>query len=286
MPRHCASLRPTCASGILAILSIVWCSWVSSPACCVTVHSIWLLQSPGVLTGSKFLFLSLFPFLLRSHCSLAAMKDTHVVFPDLWAAVLLASPASSMSMSVSIGGFLIIPQMGLLPSSVADVTDLLAISLRSLRPVFFVHPEGMEVSFWGQFDSRSRKPVCEYRPLLQLLSCFEVSVFWPPPSLLRNPLSCVDFHAHPLVLMRLLSSNGQGMLAVSFQGQCDVQNWLLLYGSQSMSLSLTDFAVYVCQDTRHKCWLSPDWERCKVMSALSWKKESTMKLWAWNGTRG
>jgi len=114
MPCHCASLCAMSATSILAILSIVWCSWVTSCSCCLTVRSMRLLQSPSARTGSEVSFLSLVPFLLCSHCALAAMKDTIVVFSDLWPAAPLASPAFAMSLSLSVGGFLIIPPIGLI----------------------------------------------------------------------------------------------------------------------------------------------------------------------------
>ena len=75
MPHHCTSRPTVCDSSILAILCIVWCSWVTSRACCRTVRSIRLHQSPSVLNGSEVSFLSQFPFLLHSHCLLAAMHQ-------------------------------------------------------------------------------------------------------------------------------------------------------------------------------------------------------------------
>jgi len=128
MLSHWASSPAVCASNILVIWSIVWCSWVTSRDCWLTVCSIWLLKSPGALTGFEVSFLSLFPFFLLSHWSLAAMKDMRVVFPDCWPAALLVSPASTICISLSTGGFSTISPIRLLPSWVAIVASLLDIS--------------------------------------------------------------------------------------------------------------------------------------------------------------
>jgi len=125
MPSHCACSPAACAFSILAILSIVWCSWVTTRACRLTDNSIQLLQSRGVLTGSEVLFLTLVAFLLCFHCSLAATMDMRVVFPDLWPAAPLAYPPSTMFMSLSTWGFSIVPPMGLWPSWIAIMASLL-----------------------------------------------------------------------------------------------------------------------------------------------------------------
>jgi len=78
-----------------------------------------LLPFPSVLADSEVSLLSHFPFMLRSRSLLAVMKATCVVFHDIAPAAPLASPASAMAMSLSLGGFLIIPPTGLLPSCVA-----------------------------------------------------------------------------------------------------------------------------------------------------------------------
>jgi len=147
MTSHCASSCAGCASCILAILSMVWCSWVTSRARCLTVHSIWLLLSPGALTGTNGSLLSLLPFSLPCHCSLATMKDMHVVFPDLWSAMPLTSPASAMSISLSTGGFSIIPPIRRLPTGVAIVAGLPDVALRCLRLASFDFPRGLDVWF-------------------------------------------------------------------------------------------------------------------------------------------
>jgi hypothetical protein len=49
----------------------------------------------------------------------------HVVFPDLWQAVPLASPASAMSMALSTSGVSIDPPMRVLPTSVNLIGGLL-----------------------------------------------------------------------------------------------------------------------------------------------------------------
>jgi len=118
---HCASLPGACTSSILVVVSSVWCSWVTSCGCWFAVRSILLLQSPSVLTSSDGAFRSLLPWLLGSHCSLAATKDTRVVFRDLWTAAPLDSSASAMFIPLSTGGFSIVPPIRLLPSWVAIV---------------------------------------------------------------------------------------------------------------------------------------------------------------------
>jgi len=149
-PSYCASAHAVWASSILAILSIVWCSWVTWCACCLTVRSIWLLQSPRALTDSEAGSLSLFPFLSHSHSSLAAMNNTCVIFPDVWLATPLASPASAMSICLSTGGFSIIPLIRLMPSLFAIVPG--RVDVATSRCVTCVWPPlivqgGLEVSF-------------------------------------------------------------------------------------------------------------------------------------------
>jgi len=156
MTCHCASSRAVYASSIVAILSLFWCSWVTSRAGCLTVCSIWLLQSPGVLTGPEVSFFSDFGFLLRSHCSLAATKDMLVVFPALWPVAPLAYPASTTFISLSIGGSSLIPPLGLLPSWITIMSDLLAVALHHLCSASFDCPGGLDVSFWGQFNAWNR----------------------------------------------------------------------------------------------------------------------------------
>jgi len=181
MLRHWASWRAARASSTLAILSIVWCSWVTSCACSLTVPSIRLFQSPGELTGSEFSFLRPVASLFRSHCSVAAMRDMRVVFPDRWPAAPPDASASTMSMSLSTWCSLIIPPRGLLPCWVAIMTNLLAVGWGRSRPAFSPWPGMLEVLFWGKFDARSRMPVFVCRSLSRLLCCFDVSVFHPRP---------------------------------------------------------------------------------------------------------
>lgn len=129
--RDCIFSHATGASSSLAMLLIVCCTCITSPTCCLTVLSILLLQSAGVLTVSEASLVSLFPLLLCFHSLLAAMKDTCVVFPDIVPAVLFASPASTMCISLSLVGFPTIPQIGLLPSCVTIITGgLVVMSLR------------------------------------------------------------------------------------------------------------------------------------------------------------
>jgi len=128
MPSHCASSRAACASSILAILLIVWFSWVTSNACCLTVRSTRLLQSCIVLPCSGVSFRSLFPSLWSCHCPLSDMHDTRTVFPDPWPSAPLTFPVSAMARSLSTGGFAIVPPVRLLPSWVASVVGLLEVA--------------------------------------------------------------------------------------------------------------------------------------------------------------
>jgi len=164
--------------------------------------------------------------MLHSHCLLAPMQDTRVVFPDIAPAAPLASHASAMSMSLSLGVFPIVPPIGLLPSWVAIVASLLVVAscCWHSRSASFRSPGVPEVSFWGQFDARNRMPMSICCPLPMLLSYFEVSVFWSSPRLFANQLNCVDFCARSLLLMRRLSSDGPGVLGVLFQDQFVVRN--------------------------------------------------------------
>jgi len=116
--------------------------------------------------------LSLIPFLLLSHCSLAAMKDMRVVFPDIAPATQFACHASAMSISLSHGGLPIIPQIGLLPSWVAIIAGLGGIALRNSISASFDHPGVPEVSLWGQFDAGDQMPmsVCRFLPSDRQLS--------------------------------------------------------------------------------------------------------------------
>jgi len=238
---HCAFSHPACASSTLAILSIVSCSRVTSCACGHTVGSIRLFQCPGAHSGSEFSFRSFFRLLLGSLCSLAAMKDPGVVFPDILPAVQPASPASAMSMSLLIGGCSIITPIGLLPSWVSTVTDFLAVDSRRSRTASFARPGKLEVSFRGQLDARGRMPMSVCRSLPRLLRCFEVSVFLPPPSLHPNPLNWVDLRTRCLMLTRPLSTDAPRMPGVSSQVQFRVRNQSVkLY----ISCQIIEFARY------------------------------------------
>jgi len=121
IPSHTSSSRATCASIILAIISMVWFCRVTLHAGCLTFRFIRLLLSPGAPTGSQFTFLNHLPFSILFHCSLAAMTDMLVVFPDISPATPLASPASVMSISRSTGGFSIIAPIKLWVFSVTMV---------------------------------------------------------------------------------------------------------------------------------------------------------------------
>jgi len=164
------------------------------------------------------------------------MQDSRIVFPDIAPAAPLVSHASTMSMSLSLGVFPIIPPIGLLPSWVTILTSFLVVASRRSRSrsASFDRPAVPGVSFWGQFDARNRMPMSVCCSLSMLLSYFEVSVFWSSPRLFANPLNCVDFCAGSLLLTCRLSSDGPGVLGVSLQGQFNVRNrsplsafWLL-----------------------------------------------------------
>jgi len=249
MPRHCASSRARCTARILAILSIVWCCGVTLRPCWLTVHSIRLLESPSVLTGSKISCLSRFQFMVLSHLSLSATKNTHVVFPDLWRATRLASPAFAMSISLSIGGYSIMPPIRLLPSWVIIVAGLLYVQLCHTHSASLNCPGGLAVLFCGQFNATNRIQLSVCRSLSQFVSCFAVSVLWPPASLFGHPLNSVDFRAHCRLLTHPLSSDGPGMLGVWFEGQFDVKRRSPVSVIRLMSLLLTYCAIYVCQDS-------------------------------------
>jgi len=88
----------------------------------------------------------------------------------------------------------------------------------------------------------------------RLLSCFKVSWFLTPPSLPRNPINWVDLCMHYLMLTRPLSSNGRGMLGFSFHGHLDIGNSSPLFVARFMSLLLTYYALYVCQDMCRWVW--------------------------------
>jgi hypothetical protein len=113
----------------------LWCNCATSRACCLIVLSIRLRQSPGALADSEISLLSLFPFLFRSHCSLAAMKVTRIVFLDTSPAMPLASPASAIFISLSIGNFPIVPPIGLPPSWVAIVAGSLVVASRRVASI-------------------------------------------------------------------------------------------------------------------------------------------------------
>jgi len=151
---HAYSRASSCAvwaSSILATLSTVWCSWVASCTCCLIVRSIRHLQSPGAVSSSEVFFLSLFPFLLRSHCSLADTKDTRVVISDLWPATLLASPASAMFLYLSNEGFSNHPPITLLPCWVAIMAGLFDVAL--LCQIALFRPLSIVQGGWKSFAS-------------------------------------------------------------------------------------------------------------------------------------
>jgi len=178
------------------------------------------------------------------------MQDTCDIFPDIAPPAPLASPPSSMSMSLSLGVFLIISPIRLFPLWVTIVAGLhLVVPRRSRsRSAPFDCPGVPEVLFCGQFDARYRMPMSVCHSLTMLLSYSEVSVFWSLPGLFTNPLNCVDFCVHSLLLTRPLSSNDPGVLGSFCQGQLDVQNRLPLCAFRLLSLLLTQYAVFVCQD--------------------------------------
>lgn len=60
------------------------------------------------------------------------MKETHVVFSKILPAAPLATSASAMSISLSIGVFSIIPPIGLPPSWVAIIAGWLVVMSRHL----------------------------------------------------------------------------------------------------------------------------------------------------------
>jgi len=115
------------------------------------------------------------------------MKWTHVVFPDTLQAMLLASPASAILISLSIGDISIVPPWGLVPSWVAIVAASFVVVSRLVDYIHILplpcpasssnRPEVLEVPFRGQFDAKNRMPVSTCRSLSWLLSYFAVFVF-------------------------------------------------------------------------------------------------------------
>jgi len=234
MPSHSATSCASCASSILAILSIIWCSWVT---CSLNVRSLLLLQSPGALTGYEVSFPSLFPFLLRSHCPLASVKETHVVIPDLWTAMPLASPASPMSISLSTGGFSIIPPIKLLTSWVAIVAglpDVSALAFGLLQSSRAAGSHGLGSVRCMQSNSAVRMSLSG-----GVAKVFRCGCFWSSPSLPATPLDCVDSCACPSMLTRWLSSDGPGVLGVPLRVQFDVEDRSALSVFSLMLPSLT-----------------------------------------------
>lgn len=158
MPRHCASSRSVCASSILAILLFVWCCRVTWRACCHTIHSIGLLQSPDVLTCSEVTFGIIFRFFLQCHCLGAVMHGMRIVFPDTRPATLLASPPSDMSLSLSTGGFSIVPPIRHLPSWVSYMTGKLDFIMSRHASRVWPHsvvPVSWKCRVQGQFHARN-----------------------------------------------------------------------------------------------------------------------------------
>jgi len=254
-----------CASSIVAMQQSVWCSSVPSHTCCLTVRYICLVQSSSMLTSSEVSFLSRFPFLSFSLCSLAAMKNTHIHYPDLWPAATLSTPGSPMSISLSTVGFLIITPMGQLPSCFAIVPGMVDVTSSGSYSATWYGPWGMEQLLWGQFDAAHWMPVSVYHYLWSLLRCFTHSACWSLQSLCTNQLNWVDFHLHLLFLTHPLSSECLGMLAVSFPGQFNVRNWSSQSGFQLLSLLLIDFAVFVSQDSHRVLGVLLCICRCKCM---------------------
>jgi len=149
MPSHCISSCATCSYNILAILVTVWCSCVTLHTCCVIVLCIWLPLSPRALADSDVSLLSLFPILIWSHSSLAAMVDMRVEFPDIAPIAPLASPASAIFISVSIWGVLTIPSIELWCSWMANMASLHVIVASPTPSTSSCRPWGLDVSIWG-----------------------------------------------------------------------------------------------------------------------------------------
>jgi hypothetical protein len=112
MPSHCVSSCTKCVSNIWLILLKVSSSCVTSCTCCPIAFAIELHLLPGVHAASMVLHLSCFLCLFCTPCWLAAMYDKCVFLPDIALAVLLTTPASSISIACSLGGFPIIPPIG------------------------------------------------------------------------------------------------------------------------------------------------------------------------------
>jgi hypothetical protein len=111
-------------------------------------------KSASVLTDYKVLVPLLFPFRLRYHCSIAAVKNPCAVIRALCPAMPLASPASTMSISLSFGSSSLIAKIGLVPSWVAIMND--SVTGAWCRPcsTYFDRASRGEVSLGGQFECR------------------------------------------------------------------------------------------------------------------------------------
>jgi len=192
-PSYCALSGTACASSILASLSMVWCSWVTTRTCGLTVHSIRPLQPLGVLTCSEVLFLGHIWFLLHSHSSLPATKDTRVVFPILWPAVLLASPASAMPMSLSNGGFSIVPPLRLLSTWVAIVAGLLDIASHLWSRLLLSW--GAESVIWVSVRCQKWSATVCMSLAVRVAELFESLYFWSSLRVFAHPHSCMNFCA-------------------------------------------------------------------------------------------
>lgn len=113
MLTHSHSWCAASTSSILAILSIDWCSWITSHGFCVISLCIQYLEYPGALADCNVPLFNPLLIFLRTYCSLAAVKDMHGVIPHLAPAMSLASPAATISISFLNEGIIITPPIGL-----------------------------------------------------------------------------------------------------------------------------------------------------------------------------
>ena len=272
MPSYCVSSHGVCTSSSLAILSTFWCSCTISRACCLTVLSIRLLQSPGALDDAEISLLNLFPSLFRSHSSLTAVIVTRVVSPDTSPAMLLVCPASAILISLLIGCSPIVPLTGLPPSWVAIMASSLVIASRlSCRHSVVAVPGLLLQSSRGAIPGsiRCQESNANVRLLLTIVVaelfrrfCFAVFVSPLLFSIFRqafpNALDCVVFCARVLQLPCPASSNRPEVLEVPFRGQFEARNGMPVSACRSLSWLLSCFAVSVFAKTfslAHVCFV-------------------------------
>jgi hypothetical protein len=135
------------------------------------------------------------------------MKAMCVVFYDISPATLLASPASTMSTSFSIGGFRIISPIWVQSSLVSIIADLLVIMSCwwCAHSISFNHLEVLIMTFPDCFNARNRIPVSIRRVQLWLLIYCTVSVFdsCKDFSQIHSIVWCTIFFAEVATLLQL-----------------------------------------------------------------------------------